>query len=168
MPGALCAGCHGTHGNSAGPATPSIAGMSEKHFIDAMEAFRLGRRHSTVMERIAKGFSQEEVRQLAAWFSAQKYHPLEQSYSNALAKEGAELHGRFCNTCHRDGGRAVADAPVLAGQPKAYLTWSLEDFAAGRRPMPRKMQSALEKIYIRQGEEGIVALVEYYASAGGK
>jgi sulfide dehydrogenase cytochrome subunit len=40
--------------------------------VDALRAFRTGQRPSTVMDRIAKGFTEDEIKQLAAYFSAKK------------------------------------------------------------------------------------------------
>jgi cytochrome c553 len=40
--------------------------------LTAMAAFRDGSRPATVMNRIAKGFSDDELRPIAAWFAAQK------------------------------------------------------------------------------------------------
>ena len=42
MLASTCEGCHGTDGISQGPATPSIAGMSEDYLIEAMEEFSMG------------------------------------------------------------------------------------------------------------------------------
>ena len=66
-----CAGCHGTDGASAGPATPSIAGNSEIYMVDTMLAFKSGERPSTVMGRIAKGYSEEEIKLMASVFAKQ-------------------------------------------------------------------------------------------------
>ncbi len=39
--------------------------------VAAMQAFRTGQRPATVMDRIARGFSDDEIKAIAAWFSAQ-------------------------------------------------------------------------------------------------
>lgn len=59
-----CAGCHGPGGHSPG-AVPSIAGWNEAAVADALRGFRAGRRPSTVMGRIAKGYSDGEIDALA-------------------------------------------------------------------------------------------------------
>lgn len=55
-----CAGCHGTGGHSAG-AIPSIFGRSAASIAETLRAFRDGRQPSTVMIRIAKGYSDPEI-----------------------------------------------------------------------------------------------------------
>ncbi len=73
-PQALAASCSGCHTNSdrLTTAIPRIRGLPEVVFIEAMQGFRTGQRSATVMDRIAKGFTADEIRQLAAYFHAQK------------------------------------------------------------------------------------------------
>jgi cytochrome subunit of sulfide dehydrogenase len=66
-PGASsCSGCHGPP--AAG--IPPLAGLSADAIAGALADFRSGRRPATVMNRIAKGFSEEESRAIAAWLAA--------------------------------------------------------------------------------------------------
>ena len=66
-PGAsACSGCH-----SAAPgAAPALAGRAAGEIAEAMRAFRSGARAGTLMNRIAKGFSEEEIRAVASWVAA--------------------------------------------------------------------------------------------------
>ncbi len=66
-----CSGCH-TNDDKLTTAIPKIRGLPENVFVEAMHAFRAGQRPATVMDRIAKGFTDEEIKQLAAYFSARK------------------------------------------------------------------------------------------------
>jgi len=66
-----CSGCH-TNSDKLTTAIPKIRGLPEAVFIEAMQGFRTGKRSATVMDRIAKGFTADETRQLAAYFHAQK------------------------------------------------------------------------------------------------
>ena len=50
---------------------PRILGRQPAEIIAAMQAFRSGERTSTVMGRIAKGFSEDEIRAIAVWLAAQ-------------------------------------------------------------------------------------------------
>lgn len=70
-PGASsCSGCHPTAANVDTP-VPPIRGRNPQEIVAAMQAFRSGERPSTVMGRIAKGFSDDEIRAIAAWLAAQ-------------------------------------------------------------------------------------------------
>ena len=70
---AACAQCHGTAGHSApGSVLPSIAGMPANYITAQLQAFKAGTRQATVMHQIAKGYSDAQIAQLAAYFAAQK------------------------------------------------------------------------------------------------
>ena len=68
MLSASCEGCHGTNGRSPG-AIPTIAGKSAEYLRAAMEGFRSGDKEATVMDRHVKGYSEEEIRLIADYFS---------------------------------------------------------------------------------------------------
>ena len=70
-----CAGCHGPNGISNGPKTPSIAGLPSYKMIETLNEFKSGERVSTVMQRIAKGYSEQDISDLADYFSKQKITP---------------------------------------------------------------------------------------------
>ena len=67
-----CAICHGTDGRGDGKALPPLAGMPRDHPASQMRAFRDGQRPATVMHQIAKGYTDEQIDALAAYFAAQK------------------------------------------------------------------------------------------------
>jgi len=66
-----CAFCHGTSGHSVG-VTESLAGMPKDELQRKMKEFRDGARPSTIMGQIAKGYSDAQLEQIAAYFAAQK------------------------------------------------------------------------------------------------
>ena len=71
-PGAAsCSGCHPANANVDTP-VPRLAGQTPAAIMAAMQAFRTGGRPATVMDRIAKGFSDDEVKAIAAWYGAQR------------------------------------------------------------------------------------------------
>ena len=65
-----CSGCHAASTEVDAP-VPRILGRQPAEIIAAMQAFRSGERSSTVMGRIAKGFSDDEIRAIAIWLAAQ-------------------------------------------------------------------------------------------------
>jgi cytochrome c553 len=67
-----CGICHGTDGRSDGKVLPPLAGMPRDHLASQMRAFRDGQRPATVMHQIAKGYTDEQIDALAAFFAAQK------------------------------------------------------------------------------------------------
>ncbi len=160
-----CVGCHGINGISAGPAIPSIGGMSEAYFIDSMKAYRDGTRPSTIMTRLAKGYTDEDIAEMAKYFAQQKYVQVSQAHDAKLAEQGRAIHSKSCERCHDAAGTVAADdAGFLSGQMKPYLSYALQDFISGDREMEKKMAAELKKVQDAHGDEGIKALIEYYAS----
>jgi cytochrome subunit of sulfide dehydrogenase len=71
-PGAAsCSGCHTAGAAAASPVT-RLYGRDAGEIMTAMAGFRDGSLPATVMNRIAKGFSDDESRAIAAWLAAQK------------------------------------------------------------------------------------------------
>ena len=68
---AACSGCHPSSTRVTSP-VPRLAGMDRAAVVKAMQDFRSGARPATVMDRIAKGFTDEEIQAIAAWFAAQR------------------------------------------------------------------------------------------------
>ena len=159
-----CAGCHGTNGASAGPATPVISGISAVYFEETMNRFKNGEIRSTIMGRIAAGYSEAEIKALGEYFSKQPFVAANQPSDEKLAKQGARLHDKYCEKCHGDGGTSREDdAGILAGQLTPYLRYAIADFKAGDREMPKKMKQQFNKVLKREGDGGIEALLNFYA-----
>lgn len=68
---ASCSGCHATS-KSVDTAVPRIVGRKADELTTAMLEFKSGKRPNTVMGRLAKGFTDEEIVAISAWFAAQK------------------------------------------------------------------------------------------------
>jgi sulfide dehydrogenase cytochrome subunit len=158
-----CAGCHGTDGSSVGPSMPAIAGMDPEVFVDAMKAYRDDQRNATIMNRIAKAYSDEQFKDMAWFFASQWLYLQPQVHDAALAARGAELHKKYCEKCHEKGGRP-GDAGTLAGQWMPYLEYTMADFLNGKRKWPRKMKRKVDEAIAEGGEEAIPALIHYYGS----
>ena len=62
-----CSGCHAPA--ALGSPVPPLAGRNADEIVAAMQDFRSGKREATIMNRIAKGFSDEETRAIATWLS---------------------------------------------------------------------------------------------------
>ena len=66
---ATCAACHGTQGRSATQEVVGLAGLPREHIAAQMRAFRDGSRPGTIMQQIAKGYSDEQIDLMADYFS---------------------------------------------------------------------------------------------------
>ncbi|ODV41308.1 cytochrome C [Cupriavidus sp. UYMMa02A] len=68
---AACTNCHGPQGRPpADSPIPALAGRSQSELVSRMQAFKAGTRPATVMNQIAKGYSDEQITAIAAWFAA--------------------------------------------------------------------------------------------------
>ncbi len=182
-----CVACHGGEGNSTGPAIPNLAGISPNYMMGAMLAFKYDDdedklesvidadadfedveafpRYSTIMGRIAKGYTEEEIKLIAEHFSSEAQSLPAQKFDAAKAGKGKKLHKKYCEKCHEDEGRSAEDdTGVLAGQWKPYFLYSMQDYVNGDRAMPKKMKKKLDEITESVGHEGIEQLADYYAS----
>jgi sulfide dehydrogenase cytochrome subunit len=168
-----CAGCHGTLGHSAGPASPIIAGINQIVFVDMMEGYKSGDIYSTIMGRIAKGYTEEEIEKMAVFFNSQEFKPAQQEYDTALVDQGAKLHDKYCENCHAEGGTPLRDPDtgedaedfyLLAGQWTPYLEFTMSDFREDRREIPKKMRSKLDDLLEKDGDAGLAAVFAFYAS----
>jgi len=68
---ASCSGCHPASARVSSP-VPRLSGLDRAAIVRAMQEFRSGQRTGTVMDRIAKGFTDEEIQAIAAWYATQK------------------------------------------------------------------------------------------------
>lgn len=182
-----CVACHGPAGASVGPAIPSLAGLPAVYFIGAMLSYKHGQdldaaeaeaasdpeledveifaRHGTIMDRLASGYTLAEIKAMADYFAGKPVALATQEFDAELASMGEALHSDNCEKCHEEGGRSTVDDMVpLAGQWKHYLHYSIADFHGGARGMPKKMKSRLEEVMEAEGENGLAALINYYAS----
>lgn len=160
-----CSGCHGVDGASVGPASPSLAGMDRTYFVQSMKDFVSGARPATIMNRIAKGYTEADFEAMADYFTSRPHVNAQQSFDPALAERGRELQSRYCETCHEQGGTVNDDGvTIVAGQWMPYLQFSIADFRAGHREMERRKRERFEGLMADVGEEGFEAILHYLAS----
>jgi cytochrome subunit of sulfide dehydrogenase len=71
-PGATsCSGCHSpTATDTSTP--PRLIGRDPAKTVEALQEFRSGQRKGTIMDRIVKGFTPEEIQAISVWYGAQK------------------------------------------------------------------------------------------------
>lgn len=156
-----CAGCHGTRGHSSSP-MPIIAGLPQTYLKQTLRDYKRGKRPSTIMGRVARGYDDDQIEALAAFFASQVWISPQQELDPKLIKRGKRIHRDGCSTCHKDNGRYQDDlVPRLAGQWRGYLEIVLEEYWLRERTMPHLLMviaiSELEK-------EDLNALANFYAS----
>ena len=68
---ASCAGCHGTAG-IAQPGMESLAGQPKDELLKKMMDFKTGKKPATIMHQLSKGYSDQQIEDLAGYFAALK------------------------------------------------------------------------------------------------
>ena len=69
---ATCTACHGAGGTTTGNTLPPLAGQPKEALLASLKAFKEGSRPATIMTQLARGYTDEQLEQIAAWFAAQK------------------------------------------------------------------------------------------------
>jgi len=68
---ATCANCHGTNGQVRGDTVKPLAGVAADKIVAMVNDYRSGAQPATIMHQIAKGYSDDQIRAIAAFFAAQ-------------------------------------------------------------------------------------------------
>jgi sulfide dehydrogenase cytochrome subunit len=158
-----CNGCHGSGGVSQGAGIPTIAGMNAEYMAEAMVQFKEGRRSATIMNRIAKGYRDYELRKIARYFSSKKWRTVSSTQREELVSRGRQLHDQYCAECHEDSGRYQdKDVPRIAGQRHKYLQTQLLLYYEGKEklPQPSEMAEKLAEI----AKDDLPALSAFYTT----
>jgi sulfide dehydrogenase cytochrome subunit len=155
-----CSACHGQFGQAVGPSIPTLAGQPASYIADSMKKFKSGERPGTVMNRVAKAYSDDDFNAMGEFFSQKKFVRYPQTVDAAKVAKGKELHEQNCKKCHQEGGRESEDGGVIAGQWSEYLHITMDDFASKKRAMPKKMAEKLEGL----SKDDLDALINFYAS----
>ncbi len=138
---AACAACHGQDGNSPAPNFPKLAGQHPGYMVKQLKDFKAGKRKDATMAPMALPLSEQDMEDIAAYFSAQKKQmgaaddtPWEDRRARRIIKNAAEGI-TACIGCHgpTGAGNPLAGFPALSGQHATYTAKQLKDFRAGTR-----------------------------------
>jgi cytochrome c553 len=137
----VCAACHTLDGNSSNPTYPALAGQSPEYIAKQLHEFKTGVRKNAVMAPNAAKLSDDDMLNLAAYFSAQAPKP-RQAKDASLIAEGQKVYKGgnagsgvpACASCHGPSGAGVpSQFPRLAGQHSKYVLSQLKNFRSGDR-----------------------------------
>jgi cytochrome c553 len=141
---AACAACHGADGNSVSPQFPKLAGQNASYIVQELQRFKSGERPNPIMAGMAASLSEQDMQNLAAWFSSQTVKTGEAD--PGLVKAGETIYRGgdkgsdvpACLACHGpDGaGNEPMALPALAGQHADYVVSQLQAFASATRKSP--------------------------------
>jgi cytochrome c553 len=128
-----CAACHGADGVSQIPLTPSLAGQPDEYVQWQLVYFRSGARKSEVMGPIGEALSNQDIRNLGAYYASLP-PPEPSAMPDAAAQTGEKLAvARRCRSCHGDDYNGFRAAARLSGQREDVLVQALHEFQSGKR-----------------------------------
>jgi cytochrome c553 len=165
----VCGACHGPDGNSVNPVWPSIAGQHPAYIVSQLHAFKNGTRTEPLMLGQAMMLTEEDMRNLAAYFSelqvATKFvaDPATLDHGERLYRGGSRDNlTPACIACHGPNGRGnpAASYPSLKGQYAAYIAKQLRAYASGERRSDG-VTRVMRDIAAKLSEEDIVAVSSY-------
>ena len=149
---AVCAGCHGMDGKALQPAYPNIAAQHSSYIAKQLTDYREGDRVNALMNGIAATLTDEDILNLAAYYSAQpKIEGVADEETLALGESiyrgGITSQGiAACIGCHHPQGlgNPASVVPVLSGQNVQYTADQLRYFRDGTRANdPNRVMRAL-------------------------
>ncbi len=158
----LCAGCHGDSGISQTENIPSLAGQQDQFIQWQLVFFRSGARKNEQMQPIVEQITNEDIRNLGAYFASLTPPKPPADDNPDLSKKGAQAAvGRRCATCHTDSFAGTKAVARLAGQREEYLVKALHDYKSGVRS--GGAGAAMSDVAYPLSDEEITALAHYLA-----
>lgn len=178
---AACMACHGPDGNSLADMWPKLAGQMPDYMVKQLQDFKAGRRSNEQMSPMAQPLAEQDMADLAAYFSGQKVKPGEGkkellALGEKLFNKGKPQPGFViaCVGCHGLGGsgnrnwsKAYSNiptvlAPAIGGQHPAYIAKQLKAFRDKERT--NDIGSTMRNIAAHLDDKEIAAVAEYVAT----
>jgi cytochrome c553 len=163
----VCAACHGTDGNSPISANPNLAGQHPEYLVKQLQNYKSGERKNPIMTGIASTLSDDDMRNVAAYYAAQGPR-LGAARDAKLASAGQTLYRggnsasgvAACSGCHSPSGAGIpVQYPRLKGQHGEYTAAQLKAFRSGERA--NDPASMMRGVAARMSDAEIAAVAEY-------
>lgn len=159
---AACGPCHGSAQDLPQPQVPALAGQQHEFLVLQMFYFREGLRDVPPMAGVLDGFTDRDLEDVAAYYSAQPALPGAGNRDPALHARGARLartHG--CGSCHLEHYQGQKHVPRIANQREDYLAATLKAYRDNKRTgTDTSMNAAMYQV----GDADIAALAHYLAN----
>lgn len=164
---ATCVACHGVDGNSVNPEWPKLAGQHPGYIVKQLQAFKSGVRKNPLMSPMAAPLSDQDMEDLAAYFSSQttkggEAEPSKVSAGQRLYRGGnAATHTPACLACHGPDGRGNPPAlyASIRGQHATYVAAQLRAYKTGARATDQNQM--MRNIAASLSDEEIDAVASY-------
>jgi len=171
-----CQSCHGAKGKGNPQAKfPRLAGQSPDYLVKQLKDFASGdRTNYPTMANIAKGMSDQEMKDVAAYYAHQDVTVGGADASKDVVSMGEKIANvgikekdvPACTSCHGPKGKGVPPVfPMIGGQHASYIEKQLNDFSAGNRKNDpaTMMRDIAPKLTDKQAK----AVAAYFSNTGG-
>ncbi len=164
---AVCLACHGPNGNALVPTWPKLAGQHAQYIYKQLMDFKSGARENAQMSPQVISLSEQDFRNIAAYYSAQQQtsgvtDPALAELGERIYRGGNPATGvAACTGCHGPAGMGLGAAkfPRIAGQHAQYVDATLKGFRDGVRANdPNKMMRGVAG---RMSDEEIAAVSQF-------
>lgn len=164
---ATCAVCHGVDGNSMNPTWPKLAGQHAAYIVKQLRDYQSGDRGNAVMAPMAAPLTEQQIHDLAAYFSSQKIKQgttkaeLLELGENIYRAGDAETGVPACMACHGPAGlgNPAAMYPALAGQHADYTRTQMKLWLSGERANDK--DAVMRNVAKPMSQEQIEAVSSY-------
>lgn len=164
---AQCAACHGADGNSGSPVNPKLAQQHPEYLVKQLREFKSGVRKNAVMQGLAAGLSDDDMKNISFWLATKKAKPGFAKDKDLVALGERIYRGGIadrqiaaCAGCHNPTGAGnPAQYPRLSGQHADYTAAQLTAYRDGVRGNSLQMSQVAAKLNDRE----IRALADYVA-----
>lgn len=174
---ATCTACHGSDTNpmTLSPQHPNLRGQHAGYIVRQLQAFKSGQRKNENMSPMAAPLSEQDMADLAAYFSslpkviegAEKNPELIAAGEKLYRGGNKEIGLPACIGCHgpQGNGNPLAKFPQLSGQRSEYTLKQLKDFKAGTRGSDTTQAPNLmmRQIASKMSDSDMKAVSEYIA-----
>ena len=164
---ALCATCHGADGNSQLSINPKLAGQNASYLVKQLMDYKSGARANPTMTAMVAALTDQDVLDIAAWYSSQQVSllgadPETLELGETLYRAGIkDLSVAACSACHSPtgNGNGPAGFPSLSGQHSEYTLLQLKAFRAGERQ--NDSSAVMRSVVERLTDKELEALASY-------
>ena len=165
-----CDSCHAATPQNASSPNPSLQGQLATYLYKQLRDYKDGSRPNPVMAGMAAGLSDQDMADVAAYYSRETGPSWrKESFVSDIVEQLVERgDGKRilppCQACHESNGKGQKiDIPALAGQKAAYLEQTLLAYKSGERH--NDLYSRMRSITQQLGDEEIKQLARYYAGS---
>ena len=131
---ASCAHCHGTDGNSSSGQYPILAGQTAEYIYLQIKSFKEGRRKDPMMSPMVGILTDQDMHDLADFYSSQTAARGTFKPDPALVAQGKSIvEEAKCSACHPPSFKGAKEVPRLTRQKYPYLVKQLKDYRDGAR-----------------------------------